>query len=201
MHLAHGDDSEAFEELALLDLHNKALLLCPVNDAEGMSRADAGSHWTLLMSQPKDPERSEHTCVHLDSLGGGHPLNGGLRSRNAANARRIVSRLSPGAVLEQGQCAKQRNSYDCGVYVLYFIGILLKAFARAASAKGFWSGPGWRRDLLQVQPEQVSALRADIRKMFVDRAQPERGAPVSVAAWAAANAIPETCSACDSMTL
>lgn len=200
-----------------LKLHERQLLLCPINDTRDGSCADAGTHWTLLAcwnqrAVPLECElphdlgrfsaggvsgtRSSGLFQHFsyyDSLGG-HTASTitGLAGYNAnyAQAQVLANKVAGRPVqVRVGACAKQTNSFDCGVYVLLFSQLIASAFlertctspvspgssvrssswtasGRAASHRHghqasctSTSAPEWEDRLLAVTPKEVEQLR------------------------------------------
>ncbi|MET4331405.1 hypothetical protein ABIB80_007265 [Bradyrhizobium sp. i1.15.2] len=76
-------------------------LFMPISDG---GRTGGGLHWSLLLVDRRAPERM--VAYHYDSSPGGH---------NAV-ARELADRLE--ARLEPARMARQRNGYDCGVFVV-----------------------------------------------------------------------------------
>ncbi|TAI61508.1 Ulp1 family isopeptidase, partial [Bradyrhizobium sp. Leo170] len=76
-------------------------LLAPVNNGTG---AKAGNHWSLLLVDRRN--RDNVAAYHYDSSG----------KSNVASAEQLAERL--GANLQSARMAQQRNSYDCGVFVV-----------------------------------------------------------------------------------
>merc|ERR1740123_410168 len=107
-------------ELAAIDLNlrDKQLILCPINDNANGGCADGGGHWTLLVawragkeSNNKDKEGlTFKNFRYYDSMSTSQKYN-----RNRVNAEKLVHLLSGDskAVLYQASCAQQVNSYDC----------------------------------------------------------------------------------------
>ena len=116
--LGSMEDSQG--HVADFDLEQRDLVLLPVNDGRRKT-ADSGSHWTLLMAFKTTGQGGllRFTCLHLDSL---------KDSPNMARARRLANRMfHEDMLVESCECAKQVNGYDCGVYLLYFARLLIKA--------------------------------------------------------------------------
>lgn len=151
-----------------MKLHELDLLLCPINDAQSGSHADAGSHWSLLVcwgsgSSRRSKGRSDSlgplvNFKYYDSLGGR------FAEKGLAQAEELASRLAgKSARVEVGECAQQHNFYDCGVYVLLFSEIIAKAYVEShsrVSAGHVISPLEWEELLLMVTPEEIDLCRA-----------------------------------------
>lgn len=81
-------------------------LFLPVNDASTMDLDDRGSHWSLLLVDRRD--RNNPVAYHYDSA----------RGRNDRPAAMLAARVGAGDNLQNAPIRQQRNSYDCGVFVL-----------------------------------------------------------------------------------
>ncbi|GLR46173.1 hypothetical protein GCM10007880_66910 [Mesorhizobium amorphae] len=107
-HLRLGLDSVAQNAFQGL-VHDRAgndtadFLFLPVNDANA-AEPGSGTHWSLLLVDRRD--RARPVAYHYDSVRGYHD----------EFAQQLARRF--GARLERPGMAQQRNSYDCGVYVV-----------------------------------------------------------------------------------
>ena len=61
---------------------------------------------------------------------------------------------------------QQRNSYDCGVYVLAIAQQLCQRFAQ--------HGQGMSYEVRDISPGSVSALRAEVRSIIASKAATQR---------------------------
>jgi len=135
--LTAQDDPQHVEEAkGALKLQERELVLCPVNDSRDVAHADMGTHWTLLVCWDRQPiatgateGKKQPPCCsfgrfsYYDSLG---CASGG---RNLTQAKMLASRLAGrSAQVSVGACARQTNSFDCGVYVLLFSEIVASTF-------------------------------------------------------------------------
>jgi len=149
------EDLDQVEEVkGVLKLQDRQLVLCPINDSCDGGKADAGTHWTLLVcwdrgcgaeqtaSSSLSPGQSSSQSSagpfgrfsYYDSLLGGSGTSGGA---NLTQARTLASRLAGRAVqVVPDDCPKQNNCFDCGIYVLLFSEIIASAFLEA-HAHGF----------------------------------------------------------------
>lgn len=102
--LLSADEAKVLiEPLCLMD---KRLVFFAVND--NMSRDNTGgSHWSLLVLSILDK-----VCQHYDSMNQGN-------EDSAVEIFRILKPMFGGDLrFEHGECPQQRNSHDCGVYVI-----------------------------------------------------------------------------------
>ncbi|XP_064458014.1 sentrin-specific protease 8-like [Ornithodoros turicata] len=100
--------SDLAEELKSLELQKKDVVLLPVNDCACLD-SPGGCHWSLLVYSRKDGK-----FAHYDSSKG----------TNLEHAQRVAKALLPVLNAEvidlvEVQCPQQKNSYDCGVHVIY----------------------------------------------------------------------------------
>ncbi|KAG6629328.1 hypothetical protein I3843_14G078000 [Carya illinoinensis] len=138
-----------------LHLPDKKLVIFPVNDNDDVSKAEGGSHWSLLAF-----EKKSNVFVHHDSFRGINKQHA-KQLFNAVVGYMGASNSAPGArYLECNDSPQQVNSYDCGLYVT--------AIARAICS---WqeSGEDKDRDGLwfsavkqQVTPSSVATMRDEI---------------------------------------
>jgi len=125
----------------------RSLIICPINDSD---------HWSLLVACRSSPGfgGGPWRCCHYDPLAA--PSN---RTRANVIAKRM---FGDGVRLEAGACAKQTNTYDCGVYLLKFSVIILAACLSSESPDAFAGDARWREALLEVTPQQVTAFRKQL---------------------------------------
>lgn len=95
-----------------LHLPDQKLVIFPINDNDDVSKAEAGSHWSLLAF-----ERNANVFVHHDS-------NRGMNRRHAKRLYNAVvgyigvsDSASEATYLECTDSPQQVNGYDCGLYV------------------------------------------------------------------------------------
>ena len=119
--IAHEDDWDdlqaAVEDLFNGDDKNWQWLVLPVNNNEDPNVACGGDHWTLVLY-----DRETSNFYHFDSSsstsGGSQDQVSRLctKIRNLDNNTAATTSVNLVGV----SCAKQGNSYDCGVYVIAF---------------------------------------------------------------------------------
>lgn len=154
------EDLDQVEEVkGVLKLQDRQLVLCPINDSRDGGKADAGTHWTLLVcwdrgcgsgestassSLPPGQSNSQSSAgpfsrfCYYDSLLGGSGTSGGA---NLAQARTLASRLAGRDVqVLPDNCPNQTNCFDCGIYVLLFSEIIARAFIESHD-RGFGAQP------------------------------------------------------------
>lgn len=177
------DVDEAKHELKFQDLD---LVLCPINDSNDAGRADSGLHWTLLACWGRKPGGGLRNFRYYDSLRFGLmgeqvvPQAQLLANRFAAPAGSSFSGRV--AHVRMGDCARQTNFFDCGVYVLLFSEIIIGVFvdsserfsggASPGSPRGVAGAPIWERRLRTVTPEEANACRAIYRDLATTGAVP-----------------------------
>ncbi|XP_057781725.1 NEDD8-specific protease 1 [Salvia miltiorrhiza] len=137
-----------------LHLSTKKLIIFPINDNEDVTRAEGGSHWSLLVF-----ERDTNAFVHHDSS---------KSSFNTADAKRVYKAVasytsSRATYLDCPSSPKQVNGYDCGLYVT--------AISRSICEWYFSEAPKDVEDLWfptiteQVTPSLVSNMRREILEL------------------------------------
>ncbi|CAD6191283.1 unnamed protein product [Caenorhabditis auriculariae] len=108
------DDRHAIASIfAELDLPNKEFVFFMLNDNADPTRANGGSHWTLLV-YVRECDRFVHfnssPCVSL---------NEHFAQRVAKNVGVAIGTLK--REVEMGPCPAQHNGYDCGIFVIEFL--------------------------------------------------------------------------------
>jgi len=172
------DSAHVEEAKSALKLQDRELVLCPVNDSRDGSRADAGTHWALLVcwdpgrggggaggsraargraDSSRDAAGTFGRFSYYDSLGFGT-----VGSANFKQARTLASRLAGKSVeVSVGSCAMQTNSFDCGVYVLLFSEVVASCFLEARDAGGAaGAAPVWEDRLAALTPADAAERRA-----------------------------------------
>ncbi|KAH9518937.1 SUMO1 sentrin specific peptidase 8 [Bulinus truncatus] len=118
----------AVEDLAVLleplHLPSKQYVFVPINDNPDPTKV-GGSHWSLMVYV-----RSKQEFQHYDAL----------RGSNQSVAKKFVDKLQPFVQAPRGKlkfidmdCPQQRNSFDCGVYVIAMTEHLIKEFCECFS--------------------------------------------------------------------
>ncbi|KQJ89398.2 hypothetical protein BRADI_4g25494v3 [Brachypodium distachyon] len=139
------DPSEFLEHLCL----DNRVMLFPVNNNPEIHRADAGTHWSLLVYENLDPNRGAR-FVHHDSTMG--QVNSSAADRLVGVLRSIVPNAAT-APLMRGYTPVQENGYDCAIYVMAVAAAICR-WSRRDSAEGDWSEePTWQSfQLLRLLP-------------------------------------------------
>lgn len=183
--LTAQDDPRYVEEARReLKIESCELMLCPVNDCRDSGHSDGGTHWTLLVWDRSRSSEGHGRFRYYDSL------NLGLRPDRTTGFRRaeaLATRLNGGIEPAQvciGRCARQTNSFDCGVYVLHFSEIIARAYLEAqgtgdrdvviegagvasrSSKRSAASAPAWEERLLCVTPAEVASKRSAYFALF-----------------------------------
>lgn len=143
------------EFLEPLHFPDKKLVIFPVNDNDDVSKAEGGSHWSLLAF-----EKNSNVFIHHDSFKGVNKQHA-KRLFDAVVGYMGVSNSAPGATyLECNDSPQQVNGYDCGLYVT--------AIAKAICS---WHESGEDKDgddlwfsvvKQQVEPSSVATMRDEI---------------------------------------
>jgi hypothetical protein len=158
--MVFSNSADSQEQVFELCLPNRDVVLCPVSNGQ-RHEANSGSHWSLLVLTRARAENPKHCCFaahHFDSLKSG---------MNAKRAKELATAVLHGNVaVENGQCARQTNSYDCGVYLLYFMEIIVQAYLASYSWFSFQMSKKWREQLASALPRQISCYRGLIVKKY-----------------------------------
>lgn len=107
-----------------LQLYDKDYLLMPLNNSQKLAE-EGGSHWSTLIF-----DKQSKQFFHYDSIGGS----------NICNARKIADKIllymtgeSVKTVITEVKCPQQVNGYDCGIYMLHIIDLLVSNFLSTKS--------------------------------------------------------------------
>eukprot|EP00929_Paragymnodinium_shiwhaense_P110328 TRINITY_DN77232_c0_g1_i1.p1 TRINITY_DN77232_c0_g1~~TRINITY_DN77232_c0_g1_i1.p1 ORF type:complete len:225 (+),score=66.18 TRINITY_DN77232_c0_g1_i1:100-774(+) len=122
--LNEEDEEDLADAAEGLELAEKDLILCPLNDNADVTRACGGSHWSLLAARVSKSGTLE--CEYYDSMGTGMLDIARRLSKKLAALRFPGSAAS--AAVSVAACGKQDNQSDCGVYVLLFAQAVLESY-------------------------------------------------------------------------
>lgn len=129
-----------------LRLHERSLVLVPLNDNPFADHAAGGTHWSLLAFRRPPAAAAAEVAAGTAASGPAAPIPVGFShwdSSNGANARvarKMAAALAPlltpasaGAAapvvtVQSPQCLQQSNGYDCGVYCAWFQHALVHQF-------------------------------------------------------------------------
>ncbi|WP_050886860.1 Ulp1 family isopeptidase [Bradyrhizobium sp. ORS 285] len=108
--VAHSTGADALRAFHIIVVDRNGddtadFLFLPVNNASVAGLAERGTHWSLLLVDRRNRDRP--VAYHYDSAQG---------HGNAGPAATLAAAV--GANLRHGPIAQQRNSYDCGVFVV-----------------------------------------------------------------------------------
>ncbi|KAA8577194.1 hypothetical protein EYC84_007188 [Monilinia fructicola] len=110
---------------ALPDFTRTTHIFLPVNDNRNLTRAEGGSHWSLLLISVIDG-----VAFHYDSLGVSNVNEGHLTTDKMS---RLLNR--PLSFLNLTDSPQQENGSDCGVYVCIIMRHLLLKRLLSANAR------------------------------------------------------------------
>merc|ERR1712240_562683 len=113
--LKNADRPTARQQMKALGIDKAKRVMIPLNNSERQDEWSSGSHWTVLKW-----DREINTFFHIDSLPG----------QNAKHAKNLASDLLDGSLfdntgnlqasfIELEEYGKQKNRYDCGLYVIH----------------------------------------------------------------------------------
>ena len=136
----------------------RSLILLAVNNNEDVTRANGGSHWSLLAMR-----RASDGAVafrHYDSLS---------RSGNAAVAARVAQTLAAAlglgrARVEAAPAPQQANGYDCALHALLTAQLLCTNAAREPTPQELQT---------HVTPAAATALRSEMSALIARLAAEE----------------------------
>jgi len=181
--LAAQDDPKHVDEARdALRLQDRELVLCPINDSIDRGRADAGTHWTLLVGWDRKeakPNGGENASCFSGRFRYYNSLASNMQRGNSfSQARALASRLAGKNVqVSVGACAQQTNGFDCGVYVLLFSQIIARTFLQARSqatssghnsVQNHLGAPKWEDQLTLVTPKEVTGHRGLHHQVLLD---------------------------------
>ncbi|KAJ0397749.1 hypothetical protein P43SY_005606 [Pythium insidiosum] len=154
--LLQCDEEDEYADLGRgMQLGIRQVCMIPVNDNQSFD--EGSTHWSLLLYH-----RQEKSFLHYDSSSG----------HNAAAADRVCKAFlrvlqatgvtdapawSPDIVQQMPDMPQQRNSYDCGMYVLLAAEFLYRRYFRLPTSD-------WMRQF--VTPQRVAAMRQEIPKII-----------------------------------
>ena len=162
-----------------LKIEQRELVLCPLNNSRERGHADGGSHWALLVWIRRKPAE---TTTPTNSLPQEHDSDvtslgrfilydsGGSSNMCQAQADRLAMRLAGQRVkVTLGECARQTNGHDCGMYITMFSEIILESAMQdmsesyaAREIQMIGRVPEWEKRLGSLTPSEVTERRADI---------------------------------------
>eukprot|EP00415_Alexandrium_ostenfeldii_P001905 UN1905 len=164
------DDLEDLVDAAEgLELAERDLVICPVNDNTDPTRASGGSHWSLLVGRRAAGAAATmafeyYVSMGTANLGAAQSLAAkifSLRQRGAGASDPKAARSE--AKVRVMETAKQANSYDCGVYVLLFAQAVVDAFIAGEASPA----------VAAFSPSDASSKRREVLAI-VDTASKER---------------------------
>lgn len=144
------DTESLFDFMKPLELHDKDLLIFPVNDNPDVELAEGGLHWSLLVYY-----KEANSFFHHDSLMG----------VNKWNAKQLFKAVSPfvsngnAAYRECTDTPQQKNGHDCGVYLLAIARVICEWFSSGGMKN---RDELWFTDVKETVPDLANHLRAEI---------------------------------------
>ncbi|VVB16690.1 unnamed protein product [Arabis nemorensis] len=149
--ISNCPDTESLKDfMKPLGLHDKDLLIFPVNDNLDVELAEGGLHWSLLVYY-----REANSFFHHDSLMG-------MNSRNAKQLFKAVSPFVSNGDAAYRECIDtplQKNGYDCGVFVLAIARVICQWFSSGAVKN---RDELWFTVVKETVPDLVNHLREEI---------------------------------------
>lgn len=157
--LMNEEDFEDLEDAAAgLELKEKDLIICPLNDNSDVEAAGGGTHWSLLVARVISSHKM--SFEYFDSV---NTTN--LDASRRLAAKLAALRLGPevagptAAEVSVVACAKQDNASDCGVYTLLFAAAALEGYVREGPERGAQACAGV---VTTFSPQDAAAKRLEI---------------------------------------
>merc|ERR1711962_1148036 len=142
-----GDRPRVRQQMKALGIDKAKRVIMPVNNSEQLEEWSSGSHWTIL-----GWDRESNTFYHIDSLPG----------QKVKHAKNLAADLLDGSIfditgnlqarfIELEEYGKQKNGFDCGLYVIYNALAMIKNLTDPGSF-----------DNLKPDPEEINQLRKSL---------------------------------------
>jgi len=131
-----------------LHLDTKQFVFFPVNDSESPD-TPGGSHWSLLAYH-----RAKNVYLHFDSSEGN--TNNKPATKLLRNVAPFIVKNESFPTLTEGECDKQQNGYDCGVYVLCNVERLCEMWI----GKGKYGNSTSHTDAVKKRTDMIQLIRA-----------------------------------------
>ncbi|PON62352.1 Ulp1 protease family, C-terminal catalytic domain containing protein [Parasponia andersonii] len=155
-----------------LHLPAKTLVLFPINDNDDVSKAEGGSHWSLLAY-----ERNDNVFIHHDSSKG---INRSDATRLYNRVRRFMSDSGSTSNIRYLECTdspQQKNGYDCGLYVTAIARVICLWHGddrnKAKDGSHLWFSSVKE----QVTPSSVAEMRNEILGLIRGLMEKKQGLP------------------------
>ncbi|KAJ0987705.1 hypothetical protein J5N97_006061 [Dioscorea zingiberensis] len=147
------DYQSRVEAVKPLNFPARDLVVFTVNDSSDVTQAGGGTHWSLLVYV-----RGMNAVVHHDSYS---PMNR-IQARVFFNAvNEFLGDGSAGVKFIEGYTPKQRNEYDCGLYVMRVARVLCDWFRGERDGRSDW----W---FSQLDQELDAAVMASFRREVLE---------------------------------
>ncbi|XP_072975626.1 NEDD8-specific protease 1 [Typha angustifolia] len=135
-----------------LRLHERDLVLFPVNDNPDVTVAEGGSHWSLLVYDSAAGE-----LIHHDSIAGAN--------RRAAMTLAGAVKVFVGEVkFVEAPTPQQRNGCDCGLFAMAIARVVCDWYCKGGNREG----ERWFGDLQKaVDANKVGELRGELLRLIL----------------------------------
>ncbi|KAM7259406.1 hypothetical protein ACFE04_015147 [Oxalis oulophora] len=138
-----------------INFPDKKLVIFPVNDNDDVSRAEGGSHWSLLVYY-----RDANKFVHHDSCRGLNAWSAKKLYRAVVGYMGNSDKSSNGMYVECDNSPRQVNGYDCGLYVTAIARAICSWYENCEDKD---NDALWFSDVIeQVTPSSVAVMRKEI---------------------------------------
>merc|ERR1711962_1008890 len=145
--LKNADRPRVRQQMKALGIDKAKRVIMPVNNSEQLEEWSSGSHWTII-----GWDTESNTFYHIDSLPG----------QNVRHAKNLAADLLDGSMfditgnlqarfIELEEYGKQKNGFDCGLYVIYNALAMIKNLTDPGSF-----------DNLKPDPEEINQLRKSL---------------------------------------
>nr|CAD1823889.1 unnamed protein product [Ananas comosus var. bracteatus] len=181
IHLFHGDANIHFQKLRRwwkgVNIFQKAYIFLPIH---------GHMHWSLIIiCIPAKEDESGPIILHLDSLGlhPSSPIFNTVKRFLEEEWHHVIKNVTPDLPISERvwerlpseiqankvAVPQQKNEYDCGLFVLYFIERFIReAPERLRTEDLAMFGRSW------FKPEMASELRQRIRKLLLEEFESSR---------------------------
>ncbi|XP_056682343.1 NEDD8-specific protease 1 isoform X1 [Spinacia oleracea] len=156
--LQNCSDEESYKAFVEpLNLAAKDLVIFPVNNNDDVTKAEAGSHWSLLVFY-----RTSNMFVHHDSCRG---LNLACSQKLYTSVVKFVGNLdSDVKFMEDHSSPQQQNGYDCGLFVIVIATVICSWYTSSDCVDGEHIWFSCVKE--QVTPTTVSKMRNQILSLI-----------------------------------
>ena len=132
----------------------------PINDKEDKFQAVGGSHWGLLVYNVE-----KDNFLYLDSMNNIISNTGSIAAKikSVKNQKEFIE--NDVEIFQIKEIPQQKNSYDCGMYVLVFTEVISEFLGKG----GDFIDIG--RELAKIDQNTIKEKRKEIKKLILSLAE------------------------------